>query len=91
MRCIKCGKENFILDSTIVVNEVYAICKNGRVQGHPFKTNVVNEDMSDNENLVRCTNCNTGYVIKGAGRVDLLRKVDFSKISLKDDAIATRY
>lgn len=84
MRCIKCSGEKFHLESSIVLEETYGIYKNGRRTDHPQKTIITNEDMSENENIVRCLNCEQGYVLP-LGRVELLYRTDFSKVDLKDE------
>jgi len=84
MKCLKCSCENFILESTIIITENYKIYKNGRVSDHPISTDFCNGDMADNDNVIRCTNCKIGYVLPECGRNDLLNKIDFSKVDLKD-------
>lgn len=85
MKCIKCKSENFTLETTVIVTEKYKIYKNGRVSDHPVKTEYDNQDMADNDNIVRCDNCKQGYVIKHQGRNDLLRKINFNDIALTDE------
>lgn len=87
MQCIKCNSENFILESTILLEEKYKIYKNGRVADHPFKEIIAAADMTDNENIIRCTDCNTAYVLVGTVRQDILRKTDFNLVDLEKDAI----
>lgn len=84
MKCLKCSCENFILESTIIITENYKIYKNGRVSDHPISKDFCNGDMADNDNVIRCTNCKIGYVLPEYGRNDLLNKIDFSKVDLKD-------
>lgn len=91
MKCLKCGCENFILESTIAITEKYKIYKNGRVSEHPMFKEDVGINMADNDNIIRCTKCHVGYVIPYQGRTKLLYKIDFSKFDLEKDAIVTEY
>ncbi len=91
MKCIKCSSENFILESTIVLEEKYKIYKNGRIADHPFKKNIAAVDMADNDNIIRCIRCNATYVLVGKGRHDLIHKVDFKDVDLEKDAVIVRF
>lgn len=91
MKCPKCGCESFILETTVIVTEEYKIYKNGKVSNHPIKTKISNYDMAENDNIIRCTNCNIGYVIPQKSRFELINKTDFSKIDLKTEGIETEY
>ncbi len=90
MKCLKCGCENFILETTVIIVEKYKIYKNGRVSDHPIEKEFCNGDMADDDNIIRCVNCKTGYILPYYGRNDLLNKVNFSKIDL-EGAIVTEY
>lgn len=87
VKCPICGGETFVLESTIIVTEKYKIYKNGTLSYHPIKTNVDDSDRADNDNIVRCTDCNSGFVLPHKSRYDLLHKVNFSKIDLRKDAV----
>ena len=91
MKCIKCSSENFILESTIALEEKYKIYKNGRIADHPFKKNIAAVDMEDNDNIIRCIRCNATYVLVGKGRHDLIHKVDFKDVDLEKDAVIVRF
>jgi len=91
MKCLKCGCEDFILESTIVVTEKYKIYKNGKTSDHPISKIITQADMTDNENILRCTKCNKGYVLPLKFRKDLINRVDFSKVDLKTESIETEY
>lgn len=91
MKCIKCGCENFILEITILITEKYKIYKNGRVSDHSISTVLEDKDMADNDNIIRCTGCCTGYVLPYQGRKELLYKINFSEIDFKKDAIVSGY
>lgn len=58
MKCIKCNGENFILESSIVLKEKYRIYKNGKIAENYFLKEIEGEDMTDNENIIRCITCN---------------------------------
>lgn len=91
MKCYKCGGNEFALESTIIVTEKYKIYKNGRVSDHPINREVNNQDMTDNENIVRCKGCNSGFVIPGKNRNELLYKTDFSKVNLNTEVMETEF
>jgi len=91
VKCPKCGCENFVLESTVIVTEKYKIYKNGRVSDHPVKTDFSNYDMAEYDNIIRCTNCNIGYVIPFKSRPELIRQTDYSKINLNNDGFETKF
>ena len=91
LKCPKCRREDFTIESTIIITEIYKIYKNGRVSDHPTKTDHSSEYMADNDNIIRCKKCNAGYVIPYEYRNDLLRKIDFSEIDLEKLSIKTEF
>lgn len=91
MICPKCGGKNFNLEITTVVTKTYRIYKNGRPTDHPISSEMSNQDMADNDNIVRCFSCNTGYVLIEKGRAELLHRVDYSKVDLKTEAVESEF
>lgn len=81
MMCNKCNGENFILESTIAVTEKYKIFKNGNISYHPFQTDYDEETMADNDNVIRCSNCQAGYILPETKRKELL-KTNFKQVNL---------
>lgn len=90
MKCFKCNGENFVLETTIVKMEKYKIYKNGRIAQSPTETEIVDEDMTDNENIIRCVNCGQGYVLEKC-RKELLNEINFNKVDLEIEGHLTKY
>lgn len=90
MKCPKCGGSDFVLESSVITTEIYKIYKNGRVPRHPFKTDITNEDMTDNENIIRCVTCRQGYVLEKYRR-ELLNETNFNQVDLENEGFATKY
>jgi len=86
MKCLKCGSENFILESDVLLTEKYRIFKNGRISNRPFEKIINRVDMAENDNVLRCEKCDCTYVLLYKGRDDLLSKIDYSQIDLERDA-----
>jgi predicted nucleic acid-binding Zn-ribbon protein len=92
MKCLKCGCEKFILESMVFAKEKYTIYINGKRAVRPFSKEEDNELRAEFDNTVKCTNCNTEYVIFEKDRDDLLNNTDFSKVDLETEAeIIERY
>ena len=43
--------------------------------------------MADEDNIIRCLGCNTGYVLSEKDRTELLYRVDYLKVDLKTEAV----
>lgn len=91
MKCLNCGYETFVLESIVALKETYGIYKNGRVSKQPHNKEIVNDAMAENDHIVRCSNCNTGYLMLNADRDKLLHGMDYSNIDLEKDAEITEY
>lgn len=90
MKCPKCGRSDFILESSIVVKETYKIYKNGKVSDRPINVDITNQDMTENENIIRCLTCNQGYVLEKSRR-ELLNETDFNQVDLNKEGHFTEY
>lgn len=86
MKCIKCGCEKFEIISDVLLREIYTIYKNGSVSNRPKSKNIINKDMAEEDNTIRCSNCGTNYVLP-YGRELLLNDVNFNEISLTEDIL----
>lgn len=69
----------------------YKIFKNGRVAEHPIQSETAVQNMADNDNLIRCLGCKTGYILPHKGRTELLYRVDYSKVDLQIEAVESNY
>jgi len=88
MKCLECGSESFILESSVLLIEKYRIFKNGKISNHPFEKIIDRVDMAENDNVLRCKKCDRTYVLLYKGRGDLLSEIDYSTIDLERDAEA---
>ena len=85
MKCLKCGGENFILESSVLLIEKYKIFKNGKISNRPFEKIIDRVDMAENDNVLRCEKCDYTYAVFYKGRSELLSKTDYSMIDLSRD------
>lgn len=90
MKCAKCKGIDFQLETSIVIKEIYRLYKNGQLSKNPIKAEVTNEDMTDNENIIRCRNCSQGYVLEKPRR-ELLEETNFNKVDLNKEGHLTIY
>lgn len=84
MKCIKCNCEKFEIISDVLLRETYIIYKHGSASHHPKSKNIVNKDMAEEDNTIRCTNCGIEYVLP-YGRDLLLNNINFNEIILTED------
>mgnify|MGYP001004180159 CR=1 FL=1 len=86
MKCIRCNCEKFEIISDVLLREIYIINKNGSVSCYPKSKTIINTDMADEDNVIRCTNCGIEYVLLYS-REYLLNNINFNKIILTEDML----
>ena len=88
MKCIKCGNEEFIIESTVAMTEKYKIFTNGKVAKNPRNSYIANEDVGFHDTLIKCVSYNQEYWL--GSRHYTLEKVDYKEKILTEDDLYMR-
>lgn len=85
VKCIKCGGDEFLIESTVVVTEIYKIFKNGKVARKPLDSYIVNDNLGEEDTILRCVKCKQAYHL--GGRYYTLNLVNYNEKELSEDDI----
>lgn len=77
--------DEFLIESTVAVTEIYKIFKNGKVARKPLDSYIVNDNLGEEDTILRCVKCKQAYHL--GGRYYTLNLVNYNEKELSEDDI----